>query len=259
MKLISIDVGIKNLSFCLFDENTILKWDNIDLSSEKEAVFCGMCKKPAKYVKNNCYYCNIHANKQPFIKPPKQLLPKILKKTSLIELNNLLDTYIPNCSKNYKKIEIITLLTEYVKDKCLEDIVSNDATKLSIVTIGRNITQKFDTIFKDHLETIELCIIENQIGPLAVKMKTIQGMISQYFIMRNHKINIEFINASNKLKDFVVEKTDYKERKKLGIHFCLQNIDPCWKPFFSSHKKKDDLADCYLQGLWYIKNNINTK
>jgi hypothetical protein len=27
-----------------------------------------------------------------------------------------------------------------------------------------------------------------------------------------------------------------------------------WIDFFHTHSKKDDLADCFLQGIWYIKN-----
>jgi hypothetical protein len=93
-------------------------------------------------------------------------------------------------------------------------------------------------------------------------MKTIQGMISQYFIMRNHNIKIEFISASNKLKDFLpAEKIDYKQRKQLGIKTCLELI--CsdfrfkeWEDVFKKHNKKDDLSDCFLQGMWYIKNKL---
>ena len=98
-------------------------------------------------------------------------------------------------------------------------------------------------------------------------MKTIQGMISQYFIMKNNNIQIEFISASNKLKDFLpkkeekeekVEKLDYKQRKKLGIQTCLEIITTdCrfkeWATFFNKHTKKDDLSDCFLQGMWFIK------
>ena len=107
-------------------------------------------------------------------------------------------------------------------------------------------------------------------------MKTIQGMISQYFIMKNNHIQIEFISASNKLKDFLEEekvkdkdkdkdkdkeKMDYKQRKKLGIQYCLEIISTDfrfkeWESFFNKHQKKDDLSDCFLQGMWFIKHKI---
>ena len=44
-------------------------------------------------------------------------------------------------------------------------------------------------------------------------MKMVQGMITQHFI-ENGKNNIDFVNASNKLKDFLGDKkTSYSERK----------------------------------------------
>ena len=30
-----------------------------------------------------------------------------------------------------------------------------------------------------------------------------------------------------------------------------------WEEHFNKHKKKDDLADSFLQGLWYIKQYHN--
>jgi hypothetical protein len=100
-------------------------------------------------------------------------------------------------------------------------------------------------------------------------MKTIQGMIAQYFIMRNSNINIEFISSINKLKDSTSTpttetkvETTYKDRKLLGIKRCLELLRPAndtWKTFFSKHTKKDDLADAFLQGMWYLhkQNNQN--
>ena len=124
-------------------------------------------------------------------------------------------------------------------------------------------------MFLDHLSSIDTVIIENQIGPLANKMKTIQGMLSQYFIMKNNYINIDFISSFNKLKDFTKElvkekdaKLDYKERKKLGIQICndlihKENQYNIWIDMFNKHKKKDDLSDCFLQGYWYMNNKLN--
>ena len=33
------------------------------------------------------------------------------------------------------------------------------------------------------------------------------------------------------------------------------NLD-MWIPIFIEHKKKDDLADSFLQGIWYIKYKL---
>jgi hypothetical protein len=80
--------------------------------------------------------------------------------------------------------------------------------------------------------------------------------------MKNNNIKIDFISASNKLKDYLPkEKIDYNQRKKLGTNTCLSIINNDiqydeWKGFVNKHKKKDDLSDCFLQGLWFIKNRV---
>jgi len=73
--------------------------------------------------------------------------------------------------------------------------------------------------------------------------------------------NIEFISSSNKLKPFLEKKkTSYAERKKMGITITKQLISESsylhsWVDTFQKSKKKDDLADCFLQGLWFMKEN----
>jgi len=118
-----------------------------------------------------------------------------------------------------------------------------------------------------------MMIIENQISTLASRMKTLQGMITQYFIMKDVP-QIEFISASCKLKLFTdtpisqsldegicIDAATYADRKKSGIAVCrwLGEISrkhksdyAKWMPVFENHKKKDDLADCFLQGLWRV-------
>ena len=155
------------------------------------------------------------------------------------------------------------MLNDFSSQNCFSIVEKSNATKIDLVTIGRNIQHRFDDILADYLLTIDTIIIENQIGPIANKMKTIQGMLSQYFIMKNNNISIDFISASNKLKDFIHKdkdvKMDYKERKKLGVQTCGNFVVNDarfseWATFFSKHMKKDDLSDCFLQGRWYIKH-----
>ena len=96
-------------------------------------------------------------------------------------------------------------------------------------------------------------------------MKSIQGMITQYFIMKNI-MNITFVSSANKLKRFITKKTTYDERKKLGI-IVTQNIlatslsNVCWLTVVTTHKKRDDLADSFLKGIWFLEHKklINIK
>jgi len=287
MKILSVDVGIKNLSFCLFEllqpviitidkleskHITIIKWDNINLSEKTESKCIEvdkneLCDKPAKFTKDGKCFCLKHSKKQPFLQPSADLKPSYLNKQKLQKLMDIADKYKIKYENPIKKTNLISLINEFITNKCFVPIEKTNASKVDLVTIGKNLQQKFDEILCDHLSSIKMIIIENQIGPIANKMKTIQGMISQYFIMKNNNIEIEFISASNKLKDFlpkkeeikeIKEKLDYKQRKKLGIQTCLEIITTdCrfkeWITFFNKHAKKDDLSDCFLQGMWFIK------
>ena len=54
---------------------------------------------------------------------------------------------------------------------------------------------------------------------------------------------------------------DYKQHKKDGILYSREWLESSsfshWKPFFNNFpKKQDDLADAFLQGIWYLRNKI---
>jgi hypothetical protein len=132
----------------------------------------------------------------------------------------------------------------------------------SLLNIGINLKNHFDN--NSVIQNVELILIENQIGPIANKMKTIQGMISQYFICKNN-YNIELISAINKLKPFLNEENkqknkDYQQRKKFGIEIMTNLINNndnflMWKDYFLNNKKKDDLSDSFLQCYSYLIQN----
>ena len=312
IKLLSIDIGIKNLAFCLFEiENNIYsvkKWDIVNIGEEKP-LLCGeiendkskakstkstkhpqiphpqipqsinICNKPAKYTKNNKCYCLKHSKKQVFHVPTKELESSYLNKQKINSLFELAEKYNISYAKPMKKQGLIHLFNEYVLNKCFEPVNITNSNKVDIISIGKNIKKKFDEIFitNNTYDNIDVILIENQISPIANRMKTIQGMVAQYFIMKSstsHQQDIKFVSSFNKLKDVTnkttsithtqddkTEKSKYNDRKKLGIVTCLENLEKIhdnneWISFFAKHSKRDDLADCFLQGIWYIKNKL---
>ena len=148
----------------------------------------------------------------------------------------------------------------FMERKMLTSISSAKANDMDLIQIGIAMRKAFDAELKDHLSTLTHIVIENQISPIANRMKTLQGMIAQYFIM--HDITqIAFVSAANKLKghtnemDIATDTSSYASRKKEGINITLKLINeryPEWLPHFSQHKKKDDLADAFLQGNWFL-------
>jgi len=275
MKILSLDVGIKNLAFCLFvkpedsDHFHISKWDIVNIA-EKESFYCGfmekycICNKPAKYEKDSNYYCLKHAKKQSGLIQKKEMTPDFINKQKLIKLFEIANHLKIPYEKPIKKAELAILINEYYSNICLQEIGSKNASKVDLINIGRNIKTHFEKLF-DEEGVIDYIIIENQISPIANRMKTIQGMIAQYFIMKNTANNIEFISAINKLKEYdtkkETEKMNYADRKKFSILKCAEIINNDFKfsekyDYFNLHKKKDDLADSFLQGLWFIKNKL---
>jgi hypothetical protein len=273
MKICSIDVGIKNLAFCLFvkEENSdffqIAKWDVINLSKQINTKCVEInCNKPAKFMKEMSCYCLKHSKKLNLLIPSMDLKSSFINKQNIKSLLEIADKYNIKYEKPIKKTNLIYLINEYIYNTCLEPVENINASKIDLVTIGRNIQYHFDEILKDDIETIDKVIIENQISPIANRMKTIQGMISQYFIMRNYNISIEFVSAMNKLKNLSTkdEKISYKDRKKLGIQKTLELITNDnrynnWIQFFNNHSKRDDLSDSALQGIWYISTIFTKK
>tara|TARA_Y100000816_G_C26098264_1_gene581549 strand:+ start:187 stop:990 length:804 start_codon:yes stop_codon:yes gene_type:complete len=262
MDVLSIDVGIKNLACCsLHVENKNYKidsWDIIDLcETTNEKCLClnknnHICNNKAIYHKNNIYYCRKHAESSEYIIPSKDLTPSKLKKKKIDDLKELCEKLNVTIISPALKKNLLLSIQNYIDEKCLEKIENINANNIDLITIGRKINE---LLSKKYKKVFDIVLIENQISPIANRMKTIQGMISQYFIMSDAK-EIEFVSSINKLKDFDIGKSSsYSERKKKGISITKGLLkEDISKKIFDESKKKDDLADCFLQGLWYLKN-----
>jgi hypothetical protein len=126
-----------------------------------------------------------------------------------------------------------------------------NATKVNMIEIGIGLHKALETIGPN----IDTILIENQIGQNAIRMKSIQGMITYHYIEKG-KTNIIYWNPINKLKKYnLKEKKTYTQRKKDSIiitRLLLSEYFSNFEQYFNSHKKKDDLADCFLQLIDYL-------
>jgi hypothetical protein len=262
MKIISIDIGVKNFAYCIFDTddtNTIHinSWNTIDLSN---SIKCLYCDDNAIYSRDSEYYCKTHAKTHSIYNiPPKDLVGLSLKSKPV--LKSIMDKYkiiLPNI--NTKKDILIYIIEEYKSLHHYFDIVHKvQCNNINLISLGRLLTINLDL-----LPIVDVVLIENQLGPSAVRMRCIQCMVMQYYILKGVD-NIQFISAKNKLSHWQSSNTSisYNEKKTMGVDITnkiLQSnkqYEDWYTYFITNRKKKDDLADCFLQGVWYINTKVN--
>ena len=288
--VMSFDIGIKNMAYCIISVDTdvkILDWRVIDISKNDEmednviVEICNCknktitCKKKAKYLKNGVFYCDRHAKISPdYIVPEKRLTLTALKKMKLTELEKIVGEFdIPEVSVKMHKKEILEKIEVYLNLKLFQkfdDIKVVKTQNINLIELGRNMTRILNKV--SGLDNLTHVILENQISTLANRMKTIQGMLAQYFIMRfGDSIIIEFVSSSNKLKCFPKSENDesrigndYKKHKadaifytnvilskNVSLNSCSTNEGGLWVDKLLS-KKKDDFCDSFLQCIWYL-------
>ena len=127
MQIISIDVGIKNLAYCIIDIDTstnneykIIKWDSINLCGENMKCLLltekgKVCNKKATYSKNNIDYCLTHAKKTSYMVPNKELSVPSIKKMKIDNLISLAEKYhIHLNDDNKKKDTILKTTLDYI-------------------------------------------------------------------------------------------------------------------------------------------------
>ena len=307
--IISFDIGIKNLAYCIFvidpakkHQTSVLKWNIINLtqtdaSSQHKPQTCTcmkagkkkaldtVCGKKGAFTDSTMQnvYCSTHAKSQRTctgkIIPSKETSTTTIKKMKLEDLKIFCKTHFIAFAESDKKPDICAKAETAIKERTLVPIkpVKQNANHVHLVEIGKQIRIQMNQILG--VIKVDIVILENQISPIAGRMNTIQGMLAQYFIMRDLGFQndislipkIEFISSSGKLKDYkgpesgkgpkdptVPIGTSYKDHKRDGIAFCRDFMTKneglrTHRDVFDASAKKDDLADCFLQGIYYLK------
>ena len=139
----------------------------------------------------------------------------------------------------------------------------------NVLDIGKSPLNMLKSIDKLDLQSkCQKVVLEKQ-PTKNVKMKQLENMLHAYFIIKGHMntdSNISYIdifNPKNKLgSSHVKGAKNYRERKKISVELCnlflsfQNNQDSAFIHKFKNSKKKDDLSDCLLQGIVYMKFDI---
>jgi hypothetical protein len=219
MKLISFDVGIKNLAYCIVDDTNnssmkILKWDIIDLLNINNK--CSFCDKNANTLFYKYKMCKDHKNKVGELKEPcveitdkkNTDLCAVCKKGAKCKLGNAFFCNLHRKSfenKNYK-----------IK----ETNVSCD--KISTAQFKYNLVSAIDLL--PELLDVDVVLIENQPSFKNPKMKAIADTLQAYYLIRGvfdkkrfGLDDIHLIAPSMKLKLSPVEGMEIEDPKVLKV------------------------------------------
>jgi hypothetical protein len=110
--------------------------------------------------------------------------------------------------------------------------------------------------------TPKIILIEKQPGQNK-KMKSVENFLHAYFVIKLPESETIIYDARHKVPDVAGSgKARYRQRKQTAIDRCAEflktGVNTKWNPLFIKSKKKDDLADTYLQALSFI-NRIEPK
>ncbi len=287
--VLSFDVGIIHLSYCLLQKKDnkwdILEWNNINLSNKNNGTcYCGNKASYTNIIDDKInYYCKIHARNVDIQEKEfnnifnadilhtccyKVKENECNKKSKYCNYNNnyYCNTHAKQLHKNINK----NLELKEIKIKNIKHLVFDD--------VKYNLMKELEN--RPQLLKANYVVIENQPSIKNPRMKSIASTIYDYYLIRgifdkqitNSNIKeVKFMSPSNKLKladdkdtkELIkVKNTDesksYKLTKSLAIKYCGELISHLeqWKLFFNSNKKKDDLADSFLQGVYFYTYKI---
>ena len=255
MKVISFDVGLRNLAYCVLEgtdrtDVKIVDWNIIDVLGEQAGVGaprCHKCSTAARYehASNGTFACSKHAPRKKGGKITKTLLNKMTVeqiKADLAEAGLTTDAT--------KKVDLVKLLYNHHKQNTWKKCVSS-AIQGSVLDLAPAIIKSLDQRMGSW-KGADVVAIENQMDR---RMFGVQAMIQMYFCCRGFRSS--GVSATHKLSNIVTVEdstASYKGRKKTGITHAYALVPDANQAHFAKHPKKDDLADSFLQGLWVLEH-----
>jgi hypothetical protein len=236
MRILSWDVGIYNLCYCLLEKDdinnkvNIISWDIVNLvdnekmKKNKTLLFENIPRKLQEIPELlNVDYVVIE--NQPSLKNPQMKSIQMILYSYFLILGKIVE--IGNTNNYISSIDFCSASNK---------LKVYDGPKIILEKkIKKNIIENIEPIIKYEKNELEDNELENN------------------ELENNELENNELENNKEKKKKPPLK---YADKKKLAIAHSLYYVEKdfsSYKDFFNSNKKKDDLSDSLLQGLYYIK------
>lgn len=288
VRVASFDVGIKNLAYCVLDVRgaevlRIVAWGVSDISGAAEAgpgPRCGcakskargeaaQCARAAAFAKAGALFCAVHARKSAdWTVRGREESPAALRKMTLAALAAACAgaglAFDP--AARTSKAAMLASAEAFFAARSFEPLAAArraGAADVDLVTAARGLARALDA--QPAMAGVDAVIIENQIGPLAVRMKAVQGMLTQYFVLRRPAAHIAYVSSGNKLKGLAAPARAeaaaggrYAQRKADAVFHARAALEAApalapWRGGALEGRKADDYADCLLQALWWVR------
>lgn len=277
-KILSFDIGIKNLAWCILTVSgeifTINGWSNYNLvtgteTEDKElqaAMKCSSCKAQAKYMFGTQKFCGRHypADKS----PPKDASGNIYSKLPPLPILKALSIQNGLEWKNKKKDDLVTQLATKICLPILKHKLKHDKA-MDMTDLHDSLRKFIETQLVPHLHSITEVRIENQPVMKNPIMKTVQMMLyatlrdtfySKYPTQKPPQFRL--VHAKVKVQGAEKGDAGYKARKEGSEARVLETLrknkvtlTQQWLDYFQGHKKRSDLADAFCMCLDGVRVN----
>ncbi len=292
MRICSWDVGIYNLSYCILEQNDItkeikiVKWDIVNLvdsdaqKKNRTLLFQNIPIKLNK-IPELLEVDYVYIENQPVLKNPQMksiqmilysyflfygitdgiLIEKTCEDGSVIEYNH--------------KVKSVDLCSASNKLKVYDgpEIALEDLKKKKAPTAPKKSKKKKKG--EEDEEMNKLYDYNNMIDALDSEDEEYEEKYAEIMALKedaqqkslqnqNGNIVIDMDGIHKTVIDATTQSGGsslaYGDKKKLAIAhatYFLKDQDPKYLEFFNSHKKRDDLADSFLQGVYVLKKVLN--
>ena len=210
MKVLAFDIGIKNLAFCVLEDQNVLALENVNLLEPVEPLICSACTLKASFRVHENIYCKRHVPKT------HTFLPQLSGKK--LPSNKVLKELVKE-----HKCELLG----WTNEKCVESLSNKFAFSIqqpkqtNASHVSLEILHDALRLFSEHAWSLfsgcTHVLLENQPAFKNPHMKSVQVLLfatlREQFLQHGETPSYHFVHAKKKVQDAPAGDAGYAERK----------------------------------------------